>query len=81
MSDIYKNVKDETSKLYTESKNKINEYTSNMPANTIVIVIVVILVAWIMIGFSGSIIILFLLVTNIVCLYYLYQKNYITINV
>ena len=35
---IYKNVKDETSKLYTESKNKINEYTSNMPANTIVIV-------------------------------------------
>ena len=81
MSDVYKDVKDETNKLYTESKNTIDQYTSNIPANTITIVIVVILVAWIIIGFSGSFLILFLLVTNIVCLYFLYQKNYITINV
>ena len=81
MTDISNDVKDQTEKLYIESKNTISEYTSNLPANTITTVIVIILVLWIIIGFSGSFIILFLLISNIVCLYFLYQKNYITIKV
>ena len=47
MTDISNEVKDQTEKLYIESKNTISEYSSNLPANTITTVIVIILVLWI----------------------------------
>ena len=80
MTDIYTKSKNEAEKLYTESKDTIQKYTSNLPANTITIVIVAVLVLWVLIGFSSSFIILFLLLANVFSLYYLYEKNYITIN-
>jgi len=49
----------------------------DLPANILTTVISGILLLWVVLGFSGTITILFLFITNIICLYYLYRSEYI----
>ena len=65
-------------KYYNQFKEHFNKL--DLPANIIVTIVVGIFLLWILLGFSGSIIVVVLLVTNIVCLYYLYKKDYIKLN-
>ena len=61
----------------------INTKWSNLDfgktGDVIVIVVFIVLVLWVLIGFSGRILVLFLFIAILTCLYKLYEKNYIKI--
>ena len=66
-------------KYYNQFKDQIDKL--DLPANIVTVIIIGFLLLWMILGFSGSIMVIVLFITNIVCLYYLYKKNYIKINV
>lgn len=66
-----------------EYLDKVKENFNNvdLPANIVSIVVVGALLLWIILGFSGNIMIIVLFITNIVCLFFLYDKNPLSINI
>ena len=65
-------------KYYNQFKEHFSKL--DLPANIVVTIVVGMFLLWILLGFSGGIMVIVLLVTNIVCLYYLYKKDYIKLN-
>lgn len=60
-------------KYYNEIKDHLKDL--DLPSNIILTVVIGVFLLWIVLGFSGSIMVIILLVTNIVCLYYLHQTK------
>lgn len=73
--DFIDNIPEYVDKIYNEIENDYNKL--DLPSNILTTVIIGILLLWIVLGFSRTITILFLFITNIVCLYYLYKSKYI----
>ena len=66
------NFEESVNKYYNDIKTSFDKI--DLQSNILIVIIVGMFLLWIVIGFSGSFMVIFLLITNIVCLYFT-KKN------